>query len=144
MKKEAQSFQLHPRLEADSLFIADLAICQARLNNDSRFPWVLLMPRKPDLRELHELDIAEQQGVIAEITLASRTIQELFHSDKINVGAIGNMVPQLHIHIIGRKTTDPVWPNPVWGQGVKTPYDEKTAIEIIRTLKQAFLTPQSS
>lgn len=118
----APMFRLHPRLDQDTAPIADLALCRLRLMNDARYPWLILVPAKPDLRELHDLAASDRSLLMDEICQASQALERLFQPDKINVGALGNLVPQLHIHVIARRSGDPAWPGPVWGHGEASPY----------------------
>ena len=127
-------FTLDARLEGDSLPVTDLALCHIRLMNNARFPWLLLVPRVADAREVTDLPEASQQQLMREIALASRMLQSLTGADKMNIGALGNMVPQLHIHVIARFRGDPAWPNPVWGTGGET-YDDAT--EWVEKLRKA-------
>ncbi|HUY69280.1 MAG TPA: HIT family protein [Alphaproteobacteria bacterium] len=125
-------FVLHPRLAADSIFMRDLALCQLRLNNVKSVPWLVLVPRRADISEIHQLGAADRALLIEEIAQASRAFVELYAPDKINVGAIGNVVPQLHIHVIARFKSDPLWPDPVWGRVAAEAY----AAEAIATIRQ--------
>lgn len=117
-----ESFTLHPQIEADSVFVRDLPLSQLRLQNQSAVPWLLLVPRRENAVELHRLADADRAQAMNEIILASKAVEALFAPDKINIGALGNMVPQLHIHIIGRFKNDPAWPQPVWGKLLPSPY----------------------
>ena len=117
-------FALHSRLAADCFVIGDLALCRVLLNNDARFTWCILVPRLPGLRDLHEVPTAHRTTLFDEIERASLALQEIGRADKINVAALGNMVPQLHIHVIARRTSDAAWPAPVWSAGAGTPYDD--------------------
>ncbi len=126
------SFVLHERLAADTVLLRELALCSARLMNDSRWPWLILVPRRPDITELHALDDADQVQLIREIALASRVLNAAHRPDKINVGALGNLVPQLHVHVIARTRTDPAWPGPVWGVGTPLPYGEALKATVAR------------
>jgi diadenosine tetraphosphate (Ap4A) HIT family hydrolase len=110
----SNAFTLHPRLAADTIALGDWPLCRLLLMNDARFPWVILVPARPDLREIHDLPPAERATLIEEIARASALMQQAFKADKMNVAALGNQVPQLHIHIIARFAADPAWPNPVW------------------------------
>lgn len=116
-------FDLHPRLKADTFKIADLPLCRVLLMKDARYPWLILVPRKEGLTEVHDLSKRAQSQLMEEITQCSLVIQTLHNPDKINIGALGNLVPQLHIHVIGRRTIDPAWPGPVWGVGEALAYD---------------------
>ena len=124
---EPEHFTLHPRLEADSLLVADLEVCQVRLMNDSRYLWVLLIPRIKDAREWHHLDFDESFGLHNEMRFIAKLVETQADAFKMNVGALGNMVPQLHLHIIARHEGDAAWPGPVWGVGEAVPYDEVSA-----------------
>ena len=125
-------FSLHPRLEADTLAlpvslaqsIGPTDLCEVRLANDRRFPWVILIPRRAGVTELHDLSPADQQTLMAEITRIAAVLKQRFKADKVNVATLGNLVPQLHIHIVMRFTTDPAWPGPIWGHGTPEPYGE--------------------
>ncbi|KRG59621.1 diadenosine tetraphosphate hydrolase [Stenotrophomonas koreensis] len=110
-------FQLDARLLADSVFVADGPLSQIRLMNDSRFPWLVLVPRLPGLTELPELSDAQQLQLLVELNRAGRAIRQEPHVHKVNIGALGNIVPQLHIHVVGRHRDDAAWPGPVWGSG---------------------------
>ena len=128
-------FVLHPQLKADTHFIADLELSRLLLMDDARYPWVILVPRRRDLTELHQLDNAAQSVLMEEITRLSEAMQGFFQAGNMNVGALGNMVPQLHIHVIARNPGDAAWPGPVWGVGNRKPYGDRAAarVEDIRT-----------
>lgn len=116
-------FTLHPRLEADTLPVAELTLSRVLLMNQRHFPWIILVPRVSNAREIIDLSAAQQATLMQEMALASRVMQAEFSPHKLNVAALGNMVPQLHVHIIARFETDAAWPNPVWNSGVETtPY----------------------
>jgi diadenosine tetraphosphate (Ap4A) HIT family hydrolase len=125
-------FQLHELLERDALFITDLPLCRALLMNNSLFPWLVLVPRIENAREIIDLPESERYRLMAEISKASFTLKELFNPHKINVASLGNMVPQLHVHIIARFTDDPAWPEPVWGKGQDSYHHPKELIEKLR------------
>lgn len=128
-------FILDPRLEGDSLPIMDLALCHVRLMNNARFPWLLLVPRVAGAREITDLTDEAQQQLMREIATASRRLQTLTGAEKMNIGALGNMVPQLHVHVIARFRGDAAWPNPVWGTGGE-PYDGTAAAERVAQLRE--------
>lgn len=115
-------FALHPRLEKDSIFVTTIAECEVRLINDQRFLWALVVPRCPDIQELHELAPPMRESVWHLVQALSAGIALLPDIDKINVGMLGNLVPQLHIHVVGRRQDDPAWPGPVWGAGEAEAY----------------------
>jgi diadenosine tetraphosphate (Ap4A) HIT family hydrolase len=117
----ADAFTLHPRLAADTTELARWALCRVLLMNDARFPWLVLVPERPALREIHDLAAVDRAILIEETARASRLLQERLKADKINVAALGNQVPQLHIHVIARFVGDPAWPNPVWSHGAPQP-----------------------
>ncbi|HVJ37213.1 MAG TPA: HIT family protein [Stenotrophomonas sp.] len=110
-------FELDPRLAADSVFVADGPLSQVRLMDDQRFPWLVLVPRVASASEWIDLDGAQQRLLLAEINQASRLLQQEPGVGKLNIGALGNIVRQLHIHLVGRHPGDPAWPGPVWGSG---------------------------
>ena len=130
-------FQLHPRLAADTLPIAKLELCEARLMNDSRFPWVILIPMRDALTELHQLSPAEQQQLMVESTVVAKALIAMDEVTKINLGALGNLVPQFHWHVVGRHPDDPCWPGPVWGCGSTIPYATEKQASLIAELRQA-------
>jgi diadenosine tetraphosphate (Ap4A) HIT family hydrolase len=131
-------FVLHERLAADCITLADWALCRVLLMNDAGYPWLILVPRRPHLKEIHDLDAAERPQLTEEICRASRVLQSNFSADKINVGALGNMVAQLHIHVIARFRTDPAWPGPVWGARPAVPYESAALQERVAALQTAF------
>lgn len=131
------AFILHDRLAADTVPVCDLTLCRVLLMNNRIWPWVILVPRRADLREIHHLPDLDRQQLMAEITAVSTVIERDFAPDKLNVGALGNMVAQLHIHIVGRKIGDPAWPGPVWGSGHADPYAEQDRASLAAQLRAA-------
>ena len=117
-------FTLHPRLMADTLHVGDLPLCRVLLMNDATYPWLVLVPRRSELREIHDLDEADQHMLVGEISLASQKMQQHCQAEKMNVAALGNQVPQLHVHVIARFQDDPAWPGPVWGVMPARPYPD--------------------
>ena len=109
------AFKLDVRLVEDTIYLLELSLCRVLLMNDSRYPWLILVPRFNGLKEIHDLSKGDQGNLMFEITKTTRIIEKLFTPDKINVAALGNSVSQLHIHIIARFKTDEAWPGPVWG-----------------------------
>jgi diadenosine tetraphosphate (Ap4A) HIT family hydrolase len=138
------AFVLHPRLEADSAPIGQFALCQLRLMNDSRFPWLLLIPARAGLCEVHGLEPALLGTLMTEIAQTSAVLQRSSSAEKINIGALGNLVPQLHVHVVGRFARDAAWPGPVWGSGAAQPYApgamEAFTIELFRAFAQDGIT----
>ncbi|MBD9479964.1 HIT family protein [Pseudoxanthomonas sp. PXM02] len=110
-------FLLDPRLAADSAFIADGPLSQVRLMDDTRYPWLVLVPRVNDVSEWLELDGGQQRLLLAEINQAGQLIRSAPGVEKLNIGALGNIVRQLHVHLVGRHEGDAAWPGPVWGHG---------------------------
>jgi diadenosine tetraphosphate (Ap4A) HIT family hydrolase len=109
------AFVLDTKLNVDTIEITALPLCQVRLMNDRRFPWVVLVPAKPGLSEIIDLEAADRTKLIEEIALVSTVMRDLFRPTKLNVGALGNVVAQLHLHVIARFASDDAWPGPVWG-----------------------------
>ncbi len=116
------AFKLDPALERDTVFVCAMPRCDVLLMDDSRFAWLILVPRLPGLSELFDLEPADQTAVMREASIAGRTLKSLTGAEKINIGALGNIVRQLHIHVVARKESDPAWPGPVWGFGTREPY----------------------
>lgn len=131
------AFELHPRLAADTFWIGDLPLCRLLLMDDASFPWCILVPRRPGLREIYELTDAEQSDLMAESSALGRTLMQEFLGDKLNLAALGNVVPQLHLHHIVRRQGDPAWPAPVFGRA-PVRYAAADAAERIARLRQAF------
>ncbi|MCR9222145.1 MAG: HIT family protein [Alphaproteobacteria bacterium] len=115
-------FTLDARLEADTAPVAELTLSSLRLMKDARYPWAILIPRRAGVREIHGLTQADQRQLLAEITRLSAAMQQAWSADKMNVAALGNMVAQLHVHVIARFAGDAAWPGPVWGVGASEPY----------------------
>ncbi|WP_372012916.1 HIT domain-containing protein [Pseudoxanthomonas sp. 10H] len=113
----ADGFQLDPRLAADSAFIADGPLSQVRLIDDTRFPWLVLVPRVADASEWIDLDGGQQRMLLAELNQLSQLLRAEAGVEKLNIGALGNIVRQLHVHVVGRHAADAAWPGPVWGSG---------------------------
>jgi diadenosine tetraphosphate (Ap4A) HIT family hydrolase len=108
-------FELHPQLAADTVRVASWPLCEVLLLTDANYPWLVLVPARPGLRDFHDLSPDDMVTAGREISRASEALVELFAPDKVNVAALGNMVPQLHIHVVARFTADAAWPNPIWG-----------------------------
>jgi diadenosine tetraphosphate (Ap4A) HIT family hydrolase len=129
-------FKLHPRLEADAAFVTDLPLCRVLAMNDARYPWLILVPRR-EATELHDLNARDRALLIEQIALASEKLKSLTNAAKINVGALGNLVPQLHIHIVARNPGDAAWPGPVWGHGAAIPYAPDALKDFVKRLGTA-------
>jgi diadenosine tetraphosphate (Ap4A) HIT family hydrolase len=132
------SFTLHPTLARDTLEVIRLPLCRVLLMMDARFPWLILVPERDGVREIYELPPADRTELVEEISRASEVLSRLFHPGKLNVGALGNIVPQLHVHVVARTPGDPAWPGPVWGSGPAEPYTESGLEETRERLKEAF------
>jgi diadenosine tetraphosphate (Ap4A) HIT family hydrolase len=132
------TFQLDSRLDADTIPVGDLALSSVLLLNDARFPWFVLVPRIAGASELTDLSDAQAATLMQEIRTATRVMIELAGPDKVNVGALGNIVTQLHVHVIGRFRSDPAWPGPVWGHGTRSPYPDHAATALIERAAALF------
>lgn len=120
-------FSIDPAFVATSHKVADLPLCEARLHDDARYPWLVLVPRQPGLREIEDLDTAHWIQLMEEIVLAGTAVRAVGTAlglavDKMNVGALGNVTAQLHVHVVGRRKGDPAWPGPVWGHSPAATY----------------------
>jgi diadenosine tetraphosphate (Ap4A) HIT family hydrolase len=133
-------YELHPQLAADTHPLATFALCDLRLMDDANYPWLILVPRLPAARELFELDAAQRHQLGDEIDRAGRLLRDVFRPHKLNVAALGNLVPQLHVHVIARFEHDPSWPAPVWGRVAARPYTPEELIERISRLRDALPT----
>lgn len=132
-----QAFTLDPRLAADTRPVAELELSSLRLMNDARWPWLILVPRVAAASELIDLPTGQRALLLEEVSQASRALQSLFAPDKLNVAALGNVVAQLHVHVIARHRGDPAWPSPVWGHGQALPYAAEALAERLATLREA-------
>ncbi|HQQ62297.1 MAG TPA: HIT family protein [Pseudomonadales bacterium] len=131
-------FTLHEQLARDCTIIGELPQCKLLLMNDANYPWCVLVPMRQNLREWYELDEADQQQLLAETNALAKYLQENTGARKMNIGALGNMVPQLHVHVIARFENDAAWPAPVWGKLPAKPYDD-AALEKMRALLKHFI-----
>ena len=121
------SFKADPAFEAGSVIVCDWPLCQVRLQDDARFPWLILIPRRAGLHEIEHLTTAERAVLMDEVVLAGERVRELGQAagrpvQKLNVAALGNVTAQLHVHVVGRRHDDGLWPDPVWGRGTAVPY----------------------
>jgi len=131
----SNTFALHPVLATDTLPVASLDVSELLLMNDARFPWCILVPRFPELTELHQLPAAVWPTFFDELTRVSRCLLAQPGITKINVGALGNRVTQLHVHVVGRHAADAAWPGPVWGAGRAEAYDQASARALLERLR---------
>jgi len=118
-------FELDPRLEADTHMLGDFPLCRLLLMNDANYPWFILVPRREGVREIFELSTADQHALLQESSFLAQRLHNVFGAGKINIAALGNQVPQLHLHHIVRYQNDAAWPGPVWGAHPARPYGQK-------------------
>ena len=131
------NWQLHPQLADDTTPVIELPLCEVRLMDDANHPWLVLVPRVAGITEIIDLDAAQRLQLSEEIDTTCRALRTLFNPDKLNVAALGNMVPQLHVHVIARYRSDIAWPRPVWGAGNARSYAPEELIERINALRKA-------
>ncbi|MHC5226423.1 HIT domain-containing protein [Ignatzschineria sp. LJL83] len=130
---------LNEELAKNSRFVTDLPLCEVRIQNEARFPWILLIPKRDNIVEIIDLSIEDQEQLLKELRIASKVMQESFEADKLNIGALGNIVKQLHVHVIARYETDLAWPNPVWGYfELSTQYGADALERRITLIREAF------
>lgn len=129
-------FDLDGRLEADSVFVANGPLSQIRLMNDARYAWIVLVPRVRDASEWIDLPEPQQQVLLSEINIAAGLLRDCFPCEKINIGALGNIVRQLHVHVIARTSEDEAWPGPVWGQGKAEAYSTAELEVLVEKLQR--------
>ncbi|HCA23691.1 MAG TPA: HIT family protein [Pseudomonas sp.] len=130
-------FELHSQLQADCIPVGDFPLCRLLLLNDRQYPWLVLVPRRAELREVFELAEADRAQFHVESDLLAQVLSETFKADKMNVAALGNMVPQLHVHHIVRYRQDPAWPAPVWGKLPAVPYAENELADMLQRVRVA-------
>lgn len=135
-------FSLHPQLEKDTVEVAVWPLCRVLLMNDSTYPWLILVPQRDGLREMHDLPPPDRNRLMQEMALASSLLQAATGAEKMNVAALGNMVPQLHVHVIARFSTDPAWPRPVWGVAPAQPYGPEALDAMLAKLRTALTPPR--
>lgn len=131
------AFELDPTLAADSILIADWPLCRVQLMDDARFAWLILVPRRPGLVELDDLQDADCVQLAHEIRRAMQVLRGVTQVDKLNVGALGNLVRQFHVHVVARRVGDAAWPGPVWGSGPALRYDSTARADMIARLRGA-------
>lgn len=130
-------FRLHERLAADTVEVTRWPLCRVLLMNDRTYPWLILVPQRAGVREIHHLSAADRARLTEEAAAAARVLEAEWAADKINVAALGNVVPQLHVHVIARFRSDPAWPRPVWGAVPPEAYDEAALATILARLRPA-------
>jgi diadenosine tetraphosphate (Ap4A) HIT family hydrolase len=129
-------FELHPKLAQDTHQVGQYALSEVLLMNDSRYPWLILVPRREAMREIYQLSESDQQQLIRESSFTASRMLELFSADKMNVAALGNQVEQLHLQHVARFRTDVCWPDPVWGRGTAEPYSDVAAAAMLSQLRR--------
>lgn len=132
-------FELHPRLAQDAIVIGEFPLSILLLSRDANYPWCILVPKREDIFEIHHLEQDDQIQLVQESCLLAEVMTSLFDADKMNVAALGNVVRQLHVHHIARFTTDPAWPQPIWGKLPAKEYDADTLEKRIKRLQAALV-----
>lgn len=132
----AAAWSLHPQLAKDTINIGDLPLCRVLVINDANYPWLLLVPRRPEVAEIIDLDEVEQAQLTTEIARVGRALKAITACDKLNIAALGNVVPQLHVHVIARRTSDAAWPRPVWGLVAPLAHDKQEVEAFIQALRR--------
>ncbi|AIF48582.1 HIT domain-containing protein [Dyella japonica] len=131
------AFVLDARLKNDTRHVVSLDLCDVLLMNDARFPWLVLVPRQLDRVEICDLSADDQALLWREVNRASQALRTTEPFDKLNLGALGNIVRQLHVHVVGRREGDAAWPGPVWGSGTAVPYGEETLASLLQALRRS-------
>lgn len=135
--KKNMTFQLHPRLQQDCIIIGSFELSLLLLMNDNHYPWFILVPQRADLSEIYQLNEPDRQLLQKESCLLAETLATFYLADKINIAAIGNLVPQLHLHHVVRYQTDAAWPAPVWGKFAPLPYTDEQIAEHKQLVQRA-------
>ena len=133
----SSGWSLHPQLAKDTIPVGDLALSRILLAADANYPWLILVPRLPSLVELIDLEENAQVQLLSEVAAAARALKNITECEKLNIAALGNQVPQLHLHIIGRRHSDVAWPKPVWGVAAPMAYDPAARDGFIGALRRA-------
>jgi diadenosine tetraphosphate (Ap4A) HIT family hydrolase len=132
----SETWSLNPQLERDTIELGDLALSRVLVIKDANYPWLLLVPRRPAIVEIMDLDEVEQAQLMVEITRVSRVLKAVTQCDKLNIAALGNAVPQLHVHVIARRKTDKAWPKPVWGAAPPLDHDFTEVDRFMHAMKK--------
>jgi diadenosine tetraphosphate (Ap4A) HIT family hydrolase len=130
------AWSLHSQLKQDTIDIGDLPLCKVLVIKDANYPWLMLVPRRPEKVEIIDLDEVEQAQLMAEVSRVARALKDITKCDKLNIAALGNMVPQLHVHVIARRTGDAAWPRPVWGVVPPLAHDAAEVQHFISALRR--------
>jgi diadenosine tetraphosphate (Ap4A) HIT family hydrolase len=137
MRTSEPAWSLHPQLAHDTAPVGDLALARVLAMNDANYPWVILVPRRGGAVEIIDLDEADRTGLMAEIAEVSAALRELTACAKLNIAAIGNVVPQLHVHVVARRIDDAAWPKPIWGAVPAKPYAAGELDDFVAALRRA-------
>jgi diadenosine tetraphosphate (Ap4A) HIT family hydrolase len=129
-------WSLHPQLASDATAVGDLPLARTLLMNDANYPWLVLVPRQADIVEIIDLDDDQQMQLMSEITLLARVLRDVTGCHKLNIAAIGNVVPQLHVHIVARRRDDAAWPKPVWGAVPARAYEPQERARLIAAIRR--------
>ena len=132
----SEPWSLHPQLARDTIAIGDLALSRLLVVNDANWPWLLLVPRRPGASEIIDLDEVERAQLMTEIARVGRALKEVTGCDKLNVAALGNVVPQLHVHVIARRSGDAGWPKPIWGAAPPIPHEPRELERFIAAIRR--------
>jgi len=136
MPTDISAWSLHAQLKNDTIDIGDLPLSRVLVIKDANYPWLLLVPRRQDVREIIDLDEVEQAQLMTEISRVARALKDVTKCDKLNIAALGNAVPQLHVHVIARRTSDAAWPRPVWGVAPPLDHDATEVQHFISALRR--------
>jgi diadenosine tetraphosphate (Ap4A) HIT family hydrolase len=131
-----ESWSLHPQLARDTMVVGDLALSRLLVVNDANWPWLLLVPRRQGASEVIDLDEVERAQLMTEIARVAHALKEVTACDKLNVAALGNVVPQLHVHVIARRSGDAAWPKPIWGAAPPLPHDPRELDRFVTAIKR--------
>jgi diadenosine tetraphosphate (Ap4A) HIT family hydrolase len=132
----SDEWSLHPQLVRDTIELGDLALSRVLVIKDANYPWLLLVPRRPGIVEIIDLDEIEQAQLMVEVARVSRVLKAVTQCDKLNIAALGNAVPQLHVHVIARRKTDKAWPKPVWGVAPPLDHDFTEVDRFMHAMKK--------
>jgi diadenosine tetraphosphate (Ap4A) HIT family hydrolase len=132
----SESWSLHPQLVRDTIELGDLALSRVLVIKDANYPWLLLVPRREGAVEIIDLDEVEQAQLMTEVSRVARALKEITKCDKLNIAALGNVVPQLHVHVIARRTSDAAWPRPVWGVAPPLAHDAAEVQNFVSALRR--------
>jgi len=130
------AWSLHPQLKTDTIDIGDLPLSRVLVIKDANYPWLLLVPRREGAVEIIDLDEVAQAQLMTEIARVSRALKDITKCDKLNVAALGNAVPQLHVHVIARRASDAAWPRPVWGVAPPLSHDAQEVQHFISAIRR--------